>query len=87
MVQALFTTPTAEYDVLIHLDPSLLTRYALAVSPDVQEWEGKLQYKNITGQGVYGEEVRIGFDPAASFARDIQVSPFLQPSFSDSLIL
>lgn len=76
-VQALFTTPTADYDVLIKLNPELITRYAQAVQPAVGLWEEKTKFRTVSSGGVaYGDEVRIGFDPTGSLVKDIQVSPF-----------
>ena len=43
------------------------------MTPAREEWESKAKYRNLQ-ETTYGEEVRIAFDPALSFARDIQVS-------------
>jgi U3 small nucleolar RNA-associated protein 22 len=78
-VQALFTTPTADYDVLIKLNPELITRYAQAVQSAAGLWEEKTKFRTVSSGGVaYGDEVRIGFDPTGSLVKDIQVSPSKQ---------
>jgi U3 small nucleolar RNA-associated protein 22 len=71
--QSLFKTPTEDYDVVFHLNPSLQTRCSQAVEPDHELWESKLRFRNLADPGVYAGEVRVGFDPTESFARDIQV--------------
>ena len=60
--------------MLIHLHPSLVTRYALAVDPDAEAWEAKLRHRNVQHGSVYGDEVRVGFEPVFMFVKDIQVS-------------
>lgn len=76
-VQALFTTPTRDYDVVIHLDTAFVTRYAQAVNPDTDLWEEKMKYKNLGETGVLGDDIKLGVDLTGTFARDIQVSPIL----------
>lgn len=86
-LQSLFKTPTADYDVLIHLHPALLARYAQAVEPDTDMWESKLRYRNLADPGVFGAEVRVGFDPAEQYARDLQVSlPGFKKDGADGLV-
>lgn len=67
-------TPVKDYNAVIHLSPALVTRQAEAAEPEPELWEAKMQYRNITDEGVYGSELRVAFNPAQSFARDIQVS-------------
>jgi U3 small nucleolar RNA-associated protein 22 len=59
---------------LIHLNPELSTRYAQGVNADNEAWEAKTRYRNIQGGGLFGEDVKLGLDLVASFARDVQVS-------------
>lgn len=73
--QSIFKTQLSPYDILIHLRPALLPRYAQAVEPETDVWESRTKYRNVgMAESVYGSDVKIGFDPAAAFARDIQVS-------------
>jgi len=73
-IQALFTTPTRDYDVVIHLQSALVTRYAQAVNADADLWEEKMKYKNVGGAGVLGDDLKLDVDLTGAFARDIQVS-------------
>lgn len=75
--QALFTTPIRDYNVVIHLSAALITRQSEAVDLQPELWEAKMQYRNLADEGVYGSEVRVAFNPAQSFARDIQVGSHL----------
>jgi hypothetical protein len=74
--QSLFTTPLEHYDVLLHLDPSIVTRYAEGVSPDADRWQGNT-YRNLVDStdGLEGGQgIRVGWDPVGAFVRDLQVS-------------
>lgn len=72
----LFMTPTVHYDVVIDLDPSLCTRYAQNLAPEAQYFVTKGdKYKNLSTfqKSVFGEEIMIGFDPAAEYVAELQV--------------
>ncbi|KAK8853038.1 hypothetical protein IAR55_003739 [Kwoniella newhampshirensis] len=73
-VKSLFITPLAGYDFLLHLHPSVLSRYSLAVSPNSQEWESKLKFRNLHSysDSSSASSLTIGFDPAGSFVKDLQ---------------
>jgi hypothetical protein len=68
-----------DYDVLLHLEPSILTRYAQAVNPDADQWEAKLKHRNVQ-QSILGEEVKVTLDPAHALVKEIQVSRSIQGS-------
>ncbi|KAF8950750.1 hypothetical protein BGZ52_001534 [Haplosporangium bisporale] len=71
----LFVTPTVHYDVVIDLDPSLCTRYAQNLAPEAQYFVTKGdKYKNLSTfqKSVFGEEIMIGFDPAAEYVAELQ---------------
>lgn len=73
--QQLFKTPLNDYSFLLHLDPSVLPRLSQAVSPDQSRWTSK--YKNVASiqaaNSVYGKELRIDFDPASQYLKDLEV--------------
>ncbi|RXK39464.1 hypothetical protein M231_03297 [Tremella mesenterica] len=73
-VKNLFTTPLDQYDFLIHLKPSLVPTYAQAVRCEEEQWEtSSSKFRNAPViQGVYGSELRLGFDPMSEFVKDIQ---------------
>jgi len=68
--------PTTDYDFIIHLHPSVITRYTqnLFVNPSV--WGAGKKYANI-GPGpsasVYGDTIRLDFDPVDLFIAELQV--------------
>ncbi|KAG0330997.1 hypothetical protein BG000_011298 [Podila horticola] len=71
----LFVTPTVHYDVVIDLDPSLCTRYAQNLAPEAQFFVTKGdKYKNLSTfqKSVFGEEILVGFDPAAEYVAELQ---------------
>ncbi|KAF9186701.1 hypothetical protein BGZ50_002363 [Haplosporangium sp. Z 11] len=71
----LFITPTVHYDVVINLDPALCTRYAQNLAPDAQYLVTKGdKYKNLGSfqKSVFGDEILIGFDPAAEYLAELQ---------------
>ncbi|ORX40762.1 Nrap protein [Kockovaella imperatae] len=70
-IRALFTTPLADYDVLVHLHSGILPTYAQGVHADAANWVSEARFKNAR-RTVYGDEIRIAFDPALAFAQDIQ---------------
>ncbi|WVF73208.1 hypothetical protein IAT40_008027 [Kwoniella sp. CBS 6097] len=85
-VRSLFVTPLEHYDFLIHLSPSVLSRYSQSITADPEEWESKLKFRNIHTGGHDDEDedetrVKIDFDPASMFVRD------LQRIYGDSVIL
>ena len=61
-----------DYDVLLHLNPSLLPRSTEAVDWQSKGLEDSLRFRNVR-DSVYGEGIRIAFDPHESFALDVQV--------------
>ncbi|EKM77700.1 hypothetical protein AGABI1DRAFT_61282 [Agaricus bisporus var. burnettii JB137-S8] len=70
-IQALFVHPTDDYDVVVHLNPSVLPRYMhnIVANPDMLTKRGKYANKILDGQGV---SVRPGFDPATMLFNDLQ---------------
>ncbi|KAF9428924.1 hypothetical protein BGZ94_000488 [Podila epigama] len=73
----LFVTPTVHYDMVIELDPSLCTRYAQNLAPEVQYLTTKGdKFKNLGAmqKSVFGNEILIGFDPVASYVAELQRS-------------
>ncbi|KAF9544001.1 hypothetical protein EC957_000270 [Mortierella hygrophila] len=74
-LNALFITPTAQYDVVIDLDPAMCTRYAQNLSPDAQSFVTKGdKYKNLGTfqKSVFGDQILIGFDPATEYLAELQ---------------
>ncbi|KAF9584422.1 hypothetical protein BGW38_006511 [Lunasporangiospora selenospora] len=74
-LKPLFVTPTVHYDLVIDLDPSLCTRYAQNLSPDAKYFATKAdKYRNLGAfqKSVFGDEVMIGFDPAAEYLAELQ---------------
>ncbi|KAK4685401.1 U3 small nucleolar RNA-associated protein 22, partial [Tremellales sp. Uapishka_1] len=69
-VKSLFITPLTQYDFVIHLNPSVLPRYSQGVSPDEDQWESKLKFRNLSHTSEV--DARVGFDPAEAFVRDLQ---------------
>ncbi|SPO26844.1 uncharacterized protein UTRI_04157_B [Ustilago trichophora] len=87
-ILALFTPPMEHYDFLIHLNPTVLPRYAENVHADPSVWGAKrAKYANDANaiptatSTVLGTEPKPGFDPAESFL-DI-----LRSLYSDSFRL
>jgi len=66
-VQSLFTTPLTDYDVLLHINPSVISTYAQAVSPNPTEWDGKT-FRNLMTK----EQVNVDYNPVYSFIKDLQ---------------
>nr|ODN99927.1 hypothetical protein L204_02372 [Cryptococcus depauperatus CBS 7855] len=71
-VQGLFMTPVSDYDFLLHLSPTRLTRSHLAVSPNPSLWEPHLRYHNLPRNSSKEDAIKIGFDPAESFVNDLR---------------
>ncbi|KAI8600248.1 Nrap protein [Dissophora ornata] len=72
-----FITPTVHYDLVIDLDPALCTRYAQNLAPNPQYFVTKGdKYKNLGGfqKSVFGDQILIGFDPAAEYLAELQRS-------------
>ncbi|THU79980.1 Nrap protein [Dendrothele bispora CBS 962.96] len=71
-VQTMFSHPTSDYNVLVRLDSSVLSRYHHNVSPDVSLLDRRAasskKYANEQG----GVVIRPGFDPARLLFRDLQ---------------
>lgn len=70
--KAMFIHPTTDYDILVHLDASVLPRYFhnITVDPDKLSRRGK--YANLLKEG-QTSGVRPGFDPARFLFNDLQV--------------
>ena len=60
--------------MVIYLESAFVTRYAQAVNPDIDLWEGQMKYKNLGGNGVLGEDLKLDADLVGAFAKDVQVS-------------
>ena len=75
----MFKTPLHQYDIILHINPSYLARYAQSVDPVYAEWEDKLKFRNLGDGGVFGKEVKFNFDPAWAFVKDLQVSQPMNP--------
>ncbi|KAI7818797.1 Nrap protein [Gamsiella multidivaricata] len=74
-LNAIFITPTVHYDLVIDLDPALCTRYAQNLAPNAQSFVTKGdKYKNLGSfqKSVFGDEILIGFDPAAEYLAELQ---------------
>ena len=71
--QSLFTTPLNDYDVLLHLNPTVISTYAQAVDPNPAEWEGKT-FRNLVATKDK-EPVLVDYNPVISFVNDLQVRP------------
>lgn len=69
MVQSLFTTPLGDYNVLLHLKPSVIATYAQAVTANEAEWQGKT-FRNLIESK---QNIMVDFDPVWAFVRDLQV--------------
>jgi len=67
----LFEHPTTDYDFLIELDPRAVSRYwqGLHAAPSVWNPSG---YANLADGGEDGEAVRVAFNPAELYFRDLQ---------------
>jgi U3 small nucleolar RNA-associated protein 22 len=65
--QSLFTTPLSDYDILLHLNPSIISTYAQSVSPNQTEWDGKT-FRNL----VTKEQVNVDYNPVYTFVKDLQ---------------
>ncbi|KAF9157925.1 hypothetical protein DFQ26_008167 [Actinomortierella ambigua] len=73
----LFTTPTADYDVVLELDPSVCTRYAQSLRPQQELLVTKGdKYKNLGSfqKSAFGEEILVGFDSATLYLEELQRS-------------
>ncbi|WVQ80672.1 hypothetical protein IAT38_002777 [Cryptococcus sp. DSM 104549] len=69
-VNSLFTTPLAHFDFIIHLHPSVLPRSSQSLTASPSLWEAHLKFRNLAPDA--SDEIRVGFDPAESFVRDLQ---------------
>ncbi|KAF8908204.1 Nrap protein [Gymnopilus junonius] len=69
-VQGMFIHPTKDYNILLHLDPSVLPRYLHNVNADQDLLTKRGKYANKTQQD---EAVKVlpGFDPARLFVADL----------------
>ncbi|KAF9344020.1 hypothetical protein BGX26_004904 [Mortierella sp. AD094] len=70
-----FITPTVHYDLVIDLDPALCTRYAQNLTANAQYFVTKGdKYKNLGSfqKSVFGDEILVGFDPAAEYLAELQ---------------
>ena len=70
----MFIHPTQDYNILLHLDPSILPRYLhnVNVDQDLLTRRGKYANKTLQDDAV---KVLPGFDPAQLFVDDLQVRP------------
>ncbi|PPQ96699.1 hypothetical protein CVT26_010251 [Gymnopilus dilepis] len=70
-VQGMFIHPTQDYNILLHLDPSILPRYLhnVKVDQDLLTRRGKYANKTLQDDAV---KVLPGFDPAQLFVDDLQ---------------
>lgn len=82
----MFIHPTQGYNILLHLDLSVLPRYLHNVNVDHDLLMKRSKYANKTQQD---EAVKIlpGFDPAQLFVADLQVSLLVVYDFSLLFIL
>lgn len=73
----MFVHPTGDYDFIIHLQPAVVTRYFQNIFADRTVWGGAgKKYANLGGMvapSVYGETVRLDFDPVRLFYVELQV--------------
>lgn len=73
----MFIHPTDDYDFVIHLQPSLITRYTQNLTSDPSVWGAVKKYANLTDPepaSVYGETVRLNFDPIAMLVGELEAS-------------
>jgi U3 small nucleolar RNA-associated protein 22 len=57
----------SDYDVLLHLNPSIISTYAQSISPDHTQWDGKT-FRNL----VTKEQVNVDYNPVYAFVKDLQ---------------
>lgn len=72
----MFVHPTADYDFIIHLRPSVVTRYTQNLFADPSVWGAGKKYANIGSNlsaSVYGDTIRLDFDPVDLFIKELQV--------------
>lgn len=73
----MFSHPTEDYDFVIHLHPSVVTRYTQNMFADRAIWGGTgKKYANLVGElapSVFGETIRLDFDPVRLFYLELQV--------------
>ncbi|WRT70438.1 uncharacterized protein IL334_007436 [Kwoniella shivajii] len=69
-VKSLFITPLEQYDFLLYLTPSTLSKYSQSVTANSEEWEAKLKFRNL--QASSSNDIRIGFDPAERYVEDLK---------------
>lgn len=86
-VKAMFVHPTDDYDFVIHLQPTIVTRYTQNVFANPSVWGGGKKYANLMDavpNSVFGETLRLEFDPVSMLFKEIQVrrqsSALLLPS-------
>ncbi|CAL1710724.1 unnamed protein product [Somion occarium] len=70
-VVTLFAHPTKDYDFIIELEPSVLSRYCQNVKADPNVWQRKGKYVNLSKQTSSTPGVRPGFDPAQFLFDDL----------------
>ncbi|CAA7262477.1 unnamed protein product [Cyclocybe aegerita] len=71
-VQALFTHPTDDYDVLIQLDPAVLPRYVHNINAEEKLFTRRGKYANRMLEDQNDATVLPGFDPAQLLFNDLQ---------------
>lgn len=72
----MFTHPTTDYDFIIYLKPSVVTRYTQNLFANPSVWGSGTKYANIRSESsasVYGDAIRLDFDPVNLFIRELQV--------------
>lgn len=75
-VKAMFVHPTDDYDFVIHLQPAVVTRYTQSLFANPSVWGGGKKYANLMDavpESVYGETLRLDFDPVSMLFKEIQV--------------
>lgn len=73
----MFVHPTHDYDFVIHLQPSLVTRYTQSLSANHTVWGAGKKYANLTEPtpaSLYGETIRLNFDPLTMLVKELEVS-------------
>jgi U3 small nucleolar RNA-associated protein 22 len=72
----MFAHPTTDYDFIIYLKPSVVTRYTQNLFANPAVWGSGTKYANIRSESsasVYGDAIRLDFDPVDLFIRELQV--------------
>ncbi|KAF8320436.1 Nrap protein [Clavulina sp. PMI_390] len=73
--RTMFQHPTGDYDFIIHLRPEVVTNYPWGIGANPKVWGGGKKYTNLAeavAPHIYGSAIRLGFNPTATFVREIQ---------------